>query len=372
MKDPRFNDLARVLIHHSTALQKGEKILIEAIDIPHEMVIAIMRAAHDKGGIPFTSIKQGPILRDLYRLATEQSMEMIGKWEADRMAEMDAYIALRGSHNVTEMSDVPPEKMKIYQNHWWEPVHIKIRVPKTKWVVLRWPHPSMAQQAFMSTEKFEDFYFNVCTLDYSAMSVAMNALVDRMQATDKVRITGPGTDLSFSIKGMKAVKCDGRHNIPDGEVYTAPIRDSVNGTLHYTAKTIYQGIVHDQIKLEFKEGKIINASSDKTDALNKVLDTDKGARYIGEFSLGLNPYIAHPMLDILFDEKIGGSFHFTPGGAYDEADNGNKSKVHWDMVCIQTPEYGGGEIVFDDELIRKDGKFVVKDLEPLNPENLIP
>ena len=371
MKDPRFEKLADVIVNHSTRLQKNEKILIEAIDIPTEMVTALIRKVKSVGGHPFVTIKQNVILRELYTTATAESMSLTGKLEAARMKEMDAYVGLRGSFNIAELSDVPKDGLKLYQTHWWQPVHIKIRVPKTKWVVLRWPSSSMAQQANMSTEAFEEFYFNVCTLDYAKMSKAMDALVARMEGTDQVHIKGPGTDLTFSIKGLPAIKCAGQSNIPDGEVFTAPVRDSVNGVLAYTAKTIYHGVIHDGIRLEFESGKIINATSDKTEELNKVLDTDEGARYIGEFALGVNPYITNPMLDILFDEKIGGSFHFTPGGSYeDEADNGNRSKVHWDMVCIQTPEYGGGEIYFDGELIRKDGLFMVDDLKLLNPENL--
>lgn len=371
MKDPRFDKLADVIIGHSTKLQKDEKILIEAIDIPEEMVVALIRKVKKIGGAPFVTIKNNKITRELYSAVSEDAMKIAGELEAARMKQMDAYVALRGSHNIAELSDVPDEGMKLYQDHWWLPVHINIRVPKTKWVVLRWPSSSMAQQANMSTEAFEEFYFNVCTLDYDKMDDAMDALVKRMEETDQVHITGPGTDLTFSIKDIPVVKCAGEKNVPDGEVYTAPVRTSVNGTLAYTAKTIYRGVVHEGIKLEFKDGKIISATSDKTEQLNKVLDTDDGARYIGEFALGVNPYITDPMLDILFDEKICGSFHFTPGGAYeDDADNGNRSKVHWDMVCIQTPEYGGGEIYFDNELIRKDGLFVVDDLKPLNPENL--
>lgn len=372
MKDLRFDKLAEVIIGHSTRLQKDEKILIEAVDIPEEMVIALIRKITDVGGVPYVSVKQGKIVRELYSAVSEQAMKLAGEFEAARMARMDAYIALRGSHNIAELSDVPSEGMKLYQQLWWEPVHINIRVPKTKWVVLRWPSASMAQQANMSTEAFEEFYFNVCTLDYGKMARAMDALVQRMEAADNVHITGPGTDIRFSIKGIPVVKCAGEKNLPDGEVYTAPVRTSVNGTLTYTAKTIFQGVIHDGIKLEFRDGKIVNATSDKIAALNKVLDTDDGARYIGEFALGLNPYITQPMLDILFDEKIAGSFHFTPGGAYEtDADNGNRSKIHWDMVCIQTPEYGGGEIYFDGQLVRKDGLFVTDDLRALNPDHLL-
>jgi aminopeptidase len=245
------------------------------------------------------------------------------------------------------------------------------RVNKTKWVVLRWPTSSMAQMAGMSTEAFEDFFFRVCTLNYSKMEGAMKPLVALMNDTDRVRITGPGTDLNFSIRGISTIACSGAHNIPDGEVFSCPVKDSVQGHIQYNAPTIYQGTGFDSIKLAFKNGRITDATGSNTKRINEILDTDDGARFIGEFALGFNPFILEPMRDILFDEKIAGSFHFTPGQAYDDADNGNRSQVHWDLVCIQRPEYGGGEIYFDDKLVRKDGKFVLEELKALNPENLV-
>ncbi len=371
MKDPRIEKLAKVLVGYSCRLKKGEKILIEAIDIPSEAVSTLINEVVAKGGIPLVTIKQSAVLRDLYRNATEEGMRLTGEIEKIRMERMQAYIALRGNYNISEFSDVPSEKMDLYEKYWWKPVHIDVRVPKTKWVVLRWPHASMAQAAGMPTDRFEDFYFDVCTLDYEKMDRAMDPLVELMEKTDEVHIKGPGTDLKFSIKGIPVIKCSGEHNIPDGEVFTAPVKDSVNGTIHYTAETLYRGTVFSDIKLEFKDGKIVKAEASDTEKLNQILDSDEGARYVGEFALGVNPYIRKPMKDILFDEKIMGSFHFTPGQAYDEADNGNRSQVHWDMVCIQTPEYGGGEIYFDGKLIRKDGIFVPDSLKGLNPENLV-
>lgn len=371
MKDPRFDKLADLLIDFSTELRAQDKILIEAFDIPPEMVLSLLQKITRVGGIPFVTIKQGLILRELYKNATETGMKLTGQFEAERMKQMDAYIGLRGSHNIAENSDVPNEKMRLYQQHWWKPVHLDHRVPNTRWVILRWPHPAMAQLAHLSTEAFENFYFDVCTLDYARMDLAMEPLKQRLEAADQVEITGPDTYLKFSIKGLPAVKCSGKRNIPDGEIYTAPVRDSVQGVIRYNAKTIYQGIPFENIRLEFDHGKIVAATADKTEALNKILDTDPGARYIGEFALGFNPYITRPMLDVLFDEKISGSFHFTPGNAYEKTcDNGNRSTVHWDMVCLQTPEFGGGEIYLDGQLIRKDGRFVPNDLLPLNPENL--
>ena len=372
MKDPRIAKLADVLVGYSAAVKPGEKVLVEAYDIPDEVVTALVDRIALAGGLPFVTVKRNAILRALYSHATEEQMLRTGAFEQARMAEMDAYIGVRGSLNNTELSDVPDDKMKLFRSHWWNPVHSETRVPKTKWVVLRWPTASMAQQAGMSTEAFEDFYFDVCTFDYAKLGPVIEPLRQLMDRTDRVRLTGPGTDLRFSIKDIPTRPCTGERNIPDGEIFTAPVRDSVNGTIAFNTPTIYQGTVFEGIKLHFEAGKIVEATSAgaTTAHLNQILDSDEGARYIGEFSLGFNPYILQPMKDILFDEKIAGSFHFTPGGAYDEAFNGNRSTVHWDMVFIQRPEFGGGKVYFDDILIRQDGLFVPKDLQPLNPENL--
>lgn len=370
MFDTRYYDLAKVLVGHSTRIQSGEKVLIEAIDIPEDMVIALIRTVRDAGGVPLISLKHPRIMRELVLAGDAATMETIGGYEAHRMEQVQAYMAIRGSSNVMEMSDVPSDAMRLYEQHWLKPVHFDIRVPKTKWVVLRWPTPSMAQQANSSTEAFEDFYFDVCTLDYSKMGKALIPLKDLMEKTDQVRLTGPGTDLTFSIKDIPAIGCAGEYNIPDGECFTAPVRDSVNGVIQFNTPTLYHGVTFTDIRLAFENGKIVEATGNRTEKLNEIFDTDDGARYIGEFAIGFNPYITTPMLDILFDEKIAGSFHFTPGQAYEDADNGNRSAVHWDMVMIQTPDYGGGTIEFDGTVIRRDGRFVLPELDGLNPERL--
>lgn len=367
--DPRYNELAEGLTSFSTALKKGERVLIDAFDVPDAMVIALVRAARKCGAHPSVNIHRARITRELTLGATEEQYAPHADVELHRMQKMDAYIALRGSDNIFEASDVPPERVQLV-SRLMKPV-LDHRVGKTKWVVLRWPTPSMAQQAGMSTEKFEDFYFKVCTLDYGRMVPGMKALADLMKATDRVHLKGPGTDLRFSIKGIGAQPCGGLRNIPDGEVFSCPVKDSVEGYVQYNAPTVYLGQSHDNIRLAFKQGRIVEATSTNTKRLNEILDSDPGARYIGEFALGFNPHILAPMRDILFDEKIAGSFHFTPGQAYEDCGNGNKSQVHWDMVCIQRPEYGGGEVWFDDNLIRKDGLFVPKSLHKLNPEYLL-
>ena len=301
-------------------------------------------------------------------------MRFVGEVERMRMKGVQAYIGVRGSHNITEMADVPQERMALYERLWWKPVHSDVRVKDTNWVVLRWPTPSMAQAAGKSTEAFEDFYFDVCAgVDYAAMSRAQKPLVELLTRTERVRITGPGTELSFSKKGIPAVECSGDRNIPDGECFTCPVKDSVNGTITFNTETLYRGTIFNNVRLTFKDGKITDASADSAAnarKLNEILDADEGARYIGEWSLAFNPQITAPMKDILFDEKIAGSFHLTPGQAYEEADNGNRSQVHWDMVMMQDAAHGGGEIHFDDVLVRKDGLFVPEELAGLNPDRL--
>jgi aminopeptidase len=368
MTDPRYSKLATLLVEYSTALQPGDHVLLDMIDVPDEFVVELMRAARRVGAIPIVEVRHSRIMRELLLETNETHAAVVRDIELSRMKKMQAYIAIRGAENASENSDVPSDRMSLYARI-TRPV-LNYRVGKTRWCVLRWPTSSMAQAASMSTEAFENLYFDVCTMDYRKMARAMVPLERRMKRADRVRIKGPGTDLSFSIKGIGAKMCKGDRNIPDGEVFSCPVKNSINGQIQFNTPTLYSGTKFENVLLEFKDGKVVKATSSNTKRLNEILDTDAGARYTGEFSLGFNPYILNPMCDILFDEKIAGSLHLTPGQAYEECDNGNRSAVHWDMVLIQRPEWGGGEIWFDDELIRKDGRFLPKDLRPLNPESL--
>ncbi len=368
MNDPRYAKLADLLINYSCDLQAGEHILLDLVDVPDEMGVALIRAARKAGGTPLAEVRHSRLNRELVRGTDEAHAKTVRDIELARMKKMQAYLAIRGAHNASESGDVPADKLQMYSKT-LRPV-LDHRVNKTKWCVLRWPTPSMAQAANMSTEAFEDFYFDVCTMDYRKMAKAMAPLVDRMAKADQVRLVAPGTDLRFSIKGIGAKPCEGTRNIPDGEVFSCPVKDSVEGVIAFNTPTLYSGTKFEGIRLEFKAGKIVKATGSNEKKLNEILDTDAGARYIGEFSLGFNPHIQSPMCDILFDEKIAGSLHFTPGQAYEDCDNGNRSAVHWDMVLIQRPEWGGGEVWFDGELIRKDGRFLPKNLLGLNPEKL--
>lgn len=367
--DQRIKQLADLLVDFSCNVKPGERVLIDYEgECSKPLVKQLIKNIYAKGGLPFFNIRDTEITREIMLGCTEEQLKFKDEIDLAQMKGMDAYIAIRASSNTSELSDVPSDKMNMY-SLLTRPT-VDYRVDETKWVVLRYPNHAMAQLANTSLENFEDFYFDVCVLDYEKMSKAMDPLVDLMNRTDKVRLVGPGTDLTFSIKDIPAVKCDGHMNIPDGEVYTAPVRESMNGVISYNTPSEEKGFTYENIVFEVKDGKIVDAKANDTKKINELLDIDEGARYFGEFAIGVHPNILYPMKDTLFDEKIAGSFHLTPGMCYEDAPNGNKSANHWDLVMIQRPEYGGGEIWFDDVLIRKDGLFVLPELEGLNPENL--
>nr|WP_315022399.1 aminopeptidase [uncultured Aminipila sp.] len=367
--DPRVKKLSNILVDYSCDVKSGEKVFIHYEgECTKPLVKQLIKDVYAKGGLPYFEIRDAEVNREILLGCTEEQIKFMEKYQMKQMEGMDAYISIRAGLNTSEMSDVPSEKMNMY-NRILHPV-LEERVNHTKWVVLRYPNHSMAQLATTSLEAFEDFYFNVCTLDYKKMADAMTPLVELMNKTDKVHLVGPGTDLTFSIKGIPAVKCSGERNIPDGEVYTAPVKDSMNGIISYNTPSEEMGFTYENIVFEIKDGKIIKATSNSDKKINEILDTDEGARYFGEFAIGVNPYVLNPMKDTLFDEKIAGSFHLTPGQSYEDAPNGNGSAVHWDLVMIQRPEYGGGEIYFDDVLVRKDGLFVLPELQCLNPDAL--
>lgn len=366
--DPRCSKLAKNIVEYSLEVKKGDKVLIKCSgDSGKVLVKEIIKEVYNAGGLPFVELTDNSIDRELLKGYCQEQVNLISESRVNFSNKMDCYVSIRSDENSTELSDVSSEKMKLLRESNKE--NYKILLNK-RWVGLRYITNGFAQSANMSLEAFEDYFYNVCNVDYKKMSNAMDKLVSLMEKTDRVRITGKETDLTFSIKDIPVIKAAGENNIPDGEVFTAPVKNSVNGTIRYTIPSNYEGITFENIKLEFKDGKIIKAEANDIEKINKILNTDEGSRYIGEFAFGVNPYITKPIGDILFDEKISGSIHFTPGMSYDYASNGNSSNIHWDIVSIQTPEYGGGEIYFDDKLIRKDGLFVLPELECLNPENL--
>lgn len=373
MKDKRNEILARQLLEYSVRLEPGQVLYLEMKGKETlELGKQIIRFATQMGGVPFWYYNDESLGRQWIRHASDEQFKKQAELHLELMTRADAYIGLRGSDNPFDLADIDHTQMDKLNTLFYKPVHLEERVKRTKWVVLRYPNNAMAQLAETSQEAFEDFYYEVCCADYAKMSKAQDKLAALMRATDKVQIKSPGTDLTFSIKNIGIIKCDGLRNIPDGEVYTAPVRDSVNGTITYNAPSLHEGVVYNNVSLTFEKGKIVKATCDGDNTkLNKVFDTDEGARYVGEFAIGVNPFILRPMKDTLFDEKIAGSIHFTPGQCYDEAPNGNDSSIHWDLVLIQRPEYGGGEIWFDGKLIRKDGVFTDANMEKeFSKENL--
>jgi len=357
--------LAEELVNYSCRVQKGEKVLITYSDAPNTFIELLIEEIVKAGGIPIPFRLDKRIKRRLLLNSSKEMFEYYRDTVSPIMQSCDAVILIGGSLNDFEMSDIPSTTLSDYSRIYVEPVHFNIRCSK-KWVLLRYPTPSFAQSSKMSTEKFAEFFFNVCTLDYAELDEKMNPLKDLMEKTDKVRIETPTTNISFSIKGMPAIKCSGQCNIPDGEIYTAPLKDSINGTIIFNVPAINNGVEFNNIKLVFKDGKIVDFDCNDNDRFKEVLDTDEGSRFMGEFAFGLNPYCKESVKDILFDEKMSSSIHMAIGSSYEDCFNGNKSAVHLDLIQSHLPENGGGKIYFDDKLIYEDGKFLLPNLVALN------
>ena len=367
MKDPRNAKLANVLLNHSIKVKPGENVLISAHTLAKPLVLELIKKVHTMGAFPITRLRDPEVTRLTQRAMTEEMAKRMYEGDIEMYKRVDKFLSIYSDENVFETSDVPAKGLELWAGKYWEPMRDQMPAIKNNgWVVLNYPNSAMAQMAKMSTEAFEKYYFKVCTMDYAKMGKAMEPLKEMMDKAERVKILGADTDLTFSIKGNIAEQCDGSCNIPDGEVFSAPVPESVNGKIVFDIPTEYRGVMHKDIALTFKGGKAIKATSNDTKALNKVLDSDTGARYTGEFAFGLHPLITKPMGDILFDEKIGGSMHMAMGDAYPETVGAgntlNKSQVHWDMIRSGKDT----EIYLDDTLVRKNGKFTLPNLEPLD------
>jgi len=362
--------LAEKLVNYSCRVKENEKVLISYSDCPNTLIEALIEEITKINAIPIIYRLDKSIKRRLLLNTSENMMKYYSDIVKPIMESADAVILIGGSENDFELSDIPNENLYFYNKYYVEPIHFKIRCDK-KWVLLRYPNPALAQSSHLSTEKFSEFFFNVCTLDYSKLDEKMNPLKELMEHTDKVHIVTPTTDLSFSIKNMPAIKCSGQCNIPDGEIYTAPVKDSVNGHILFNVPAIENGIEFNNIKLVFENGKIIDFDCNDKATFERVLNTDEGSRYLGEFAFGLNPYCENYIKDILFDEKMTSSIHLAIGSSYEDCYNGNTSAVHLDLIQSHKKEVGGGKIYFDDALIYENGKFIWPNLVDLNSENLI-
>lgn len=358
--------LSQKILSFSCELEEGQNVMLQLIGLNGiGLLRALVESAREMKVHPFVQIED----TEVQRMLVEKGDKAFWKNQADTdqlplMKQMDAFVGIRASENIYEQSHVSKEANKAYSDEFLKPVHFEERVNNTNWVVLRYPSAAFAMNAKMPTEKFKEFYYKACLLDYSRLAEAMKPLEERLRETDMIRLEGEGTDIKFSVKDQNWIPCFGKRNIPDGELFSSPILSSVNGHITY-APSVYQGKPFDFVKLEVRDGVVVDFDSSNDEQLEEILDTDTGARQFGEFSFGLNPIIEKPMYDILFDEKIYGSNHLTLGNDYEIAPNGNESNIHWDLVCI------GADVYFDGEKIRKGRKFVTEDLQGLNPENLI-
>lgn len=372
MTDPRLDRLAKIFLHHSLRLERGDGFLVTATTEAVPLVKAILRESAETGVFPVVELTDEEVSRlrsslfDPEDPAAVAFLDTAARREVGRWEDLKGRIAIRGTVNASEMSGVPRDRMRLVTER-NRPVQDLV-VNHRKWVLFDWPTRGMAQKAGMPYDRFFDYTMEVSDLDYDRLEADETVLAGYLSRADRVRIEGPGTDLTFSVAGIPTVCCCGRRNVPDGEVYTAPVAGTVEGRVTYNVETTYWGRTFRNVSLEFSAGKVVRADCDgDRDALASILDADPGARRIGEFSFGVNNAIREPIGNILFDEKIGGSFHLTPGAAYERADNGNRSSIHWDLVCIQRPEHGGGRIWLDGMLLREDGRFLPDDLQGLNP-----
>lgn len=363
MKD---QELATLLLDHSTELKKGQNVLVQLIGLNGiNLLRALVEQIRARGAHPFLQIEDS----ETQRLLIENGDVEFWKRQAEvdqlpLMKQMHAFIGIRAAENIYENSRAGKEANKAYSEHFLTPVHFEERVNNTNWCVLRYPSPAFAMNAKMPTQAFTEFYYKACLVDYARLAEAMKPLEKRLRSTDEIHLKGDGTDIRFSVKGQNWIPCFGKRNIPDGELFSSPILNSVNGHITY-APSVYQGKPFEFVKLKVENGVVVDFDSSNNDALKDILDTDEGARRFGEFSFGLNPVIESPMYDILFDEKIYGSNHLTLGNDYEIAANGNSSSIHWDLVCI------GADVYLDGALVREGRHFVTEDLMGLNPEQLL-
>ncbi len=364
--EQQIDTLATLICNVSLDLQKGEKLYISYGSLQAlPLVERLITQASRKGAFVYPCLHLSSLEGKCKRLLDPANISYMKEVEEAKINYFDAFIYIKYSENDYELSSLDPVKRRKI-NQALAP-SVDRRANEKKWVLLNYPSILDAHKSAMSQEEFVAFSLRAMTINYEELHKKLQPLQQLMEKTDNVRITGPKTNISFSIKGMPAIACTGEKNLPDGEIYTAPLKTSVNGTITFNTPSPYQGHIYHHVSLTFSKGQIIKAISDEEpDMLTTIFNIDEGARYVGEFSLGLNPVIKKPMGDILFDEKIFGSLHFTPGAAYDDCNNGNKSAIHWDLVLIQTEAYGGGNIFFDGVLIRENGLFTLPQLQALN------
>jgi len=356
MTDPRAKKAAQILVDHSAKLKKGDYVQIITDPEAKELALEVYKLALQRGAYPKIVVSLPGQSYIYYKYASKEQLSKFPEISYYEIKKTDAVIYIGAPNNTKELTNVDPKKISIRQR-----VCKKIsdyRVNNTKWILYEYPTEALAQDAEMSLEEFTDFAYNATNVDWKKESKKQDKLKKILDKGKSVRIIGKNTDISFSIAGKKAIKCDGDHNMPDGEVFTEPVKHSINGYITYDFPAIHGGREVDGIRLEFKDGKVVKATATKNEEfLKQMLETDSGSRYVGEFGVGVNYNIKKFIKNTLFDEKIGGTIHLALGNAYQETGGENSSAIHWDMIKDLRK---GGKLYIDGKLVQENGKFKFK------------
>ena len=367
MSDPRLMKLAELLVVYSVAIKHGDKVLINGSSIAGPLLNEVYAAVLRAGGHPLMLVSLPDIDDVMYRYASEDQLKFMPPPLMLGIETYDASISVSGTTNTKNLSNVDPAKVVTRSQGRREMLDVFMKRAASgalRWTGTLFPTHAYAQDAEMSLRDYEDFVFRACMPDmedpigyWQSFSRWQQKIVDWLKGKKAIRVSGKGTSLTLSIADRSFISCDGHHNMPDGEVFTGPEENSVNGYITFSYPAIYQGREVTGVRLEFQDGKIITASAEKNESfLQQILDTDEGSRYVGEFAIGTNEGIRQFTREILFDEKIGGTIHMAMGAGYPETGSRNHSSIHWDMICDLRD---GGEIWVDDELLHKDGRFVI-------------
>ncbi|MCL2149884.1 MAG: aminopeptidase [Dehalococcoidia bacterium] len=367
MADIRIEKLAELLVGYSVGVKPGDKVAIVAPAIAAPLTRAIYAKVLQAGGFPWVMASSADTMELLYRYGSREQLEYVHEGQRLITEKYDVRIVIIGEENTKALSRIDPAKMVIYDQARTELTDAMMRrsaAGELRWVLAPYPTNAFAQDAEMSLGDYEDFLYKACLPDlvdpigyWQKVATEQERIVQWLKGRDQVHVIGPETDLRLSVAGRTFINCAGKFNVPDGEVFTGPVEDSAEGYVYFSYPAIESGREVIGIRLHFSQGRVIKATAEKNeDFLLKTLDTDAGARYLGEFAIGTNEGITQFTREILFDEKIGGSFHMALGAGYPETGSRNKSAIHWDMVCDLRD---GGEIRVDGELLYRNGKFVI-------------
>ncbi len=366
MLDPRVAKMADVLINYSLEIKPGDKLVITGPPPAAPLIRECVRAALKAGGHPVVNATIPGVDEVLFAEASEEQLRFLPQTLVDEVEYFDARLAIRAADNTKSLSGVDPDRISLWQasrGSLGRRVMQRAAAGELRWCGTLFPTEAHAQDAEMSLAEYENFVWNSCLLDqpdpaegWRRVRAEQQHIVDYLMGHDTIRIVAPGTEVSYRVGGRTWINSDGKRNFPSGEVFTGPIEDSVDGEVRFTYPAIYTGREVEDVRLRFEAGKVVDARAGRgQEFLRAMLDTDAGARYLGEVAFGLNYGIQRFTRNILFDEKIGGTMHMALGRAYPDTGGKNDSAIHWDLIC----DLREGEVYADGELCYQNGKFVI-------------